>query len=102
MAESCDCLNRCGDDERVGQYLVEPCAGELRSAQRTLARLQAEVRLLEDARRYRWLREMSWCDGPFAVVRNPYSSVRLGSDCPSRDLLDDAIDAEIAKAAING
>lgn len=56
MSEPCDCLNDCGDDERVGQYLVEPCPGMLRARQRTLARLQAKVSLIEDAKRYRQIR----------------------------------------------
>lgn len=27
MTERCDCLNYCGDDDRVGKGLVEPCGG---------------------------------------------------------------------------
>jgi hypothetical protein len=56
MAEPCDCLNDCGDDERVGQYLVEPCPGMLLTRQRLLARMQAEVSLIEEAKRYRLIR----------------------------------------------
>lgn len=63
MAEHCDCLNWCGDDERVHQYLVEPCAGRLREVQRDKARLQAEVALREDAARYRWFRDAALPNG---------------------------------------
>lgn len=56
MGEKCDCLNDCGDDRRVHQYLVEPCDGRMREAQREKARLQAEISLREDAARYRWFR----------------------------------------------
>jgi len=57
VADQCDCLNDCGDDERVGLYQVEPCPGALRYAKRQLAKLQAEVALREDADRWRWFRE---------------------------------------------
>lgn len=52
MAEKCDCLNDCGDDVRVAQYLVEPCEGRLRCALREKARLEAEVELRENAARW--------------------------------------------------
>lgn len=55
--------------------------------------LQAECeKLRKDAERYRWLRMADWRDSPLCAVRNPAKQVKLGSDCPSRDRLDDAID----------
>ncbi|MDA8485111.1 hypothetical protein NNO07_18755 [Pseudomonas resinovorans] len=53
--------------------------------------------LRKDAGRYRALREMNWCHGPLAVVADPYSRIKLGSDCPSRDRLDEAIDAAMVQ-----
>lgn len=53
MAEPCDCLNQCGDDERVGQYLVEPCECRMNRALREKARLETEVSLHEDAAKWR-------------------------------------------------
>lgn len=55
--------------------------------------------LRQDAERYRALREMNWCDGPLAVVADPYSRIKLGSDCPSHERLDEAVDSIMAKAA---
>lgn len=63
MAEPCDCLNECGDDERVGLYQVEPCQGALNYAKRKLAELQAEVALREDAVRYRGVRRVANAQG---------------------------------------
>lgn len=52
-----------------------------------------------DALRYRWLRQQDWFDGPLCVLRDPKRvltrGVGLGADCPSRDRLDAAIDAEL-------
>lgn len=56
----------------------------------------------EDAARYRLLREMDWFDSPLCVVRDPKKNVRFGTDCPSRDRLDAAIDAAIRSAAYQG
>lgn len=55
--------------------------------------------LRQDAERYRALREMNWCDGPLAVVADPYSRIKLGSDCPSHERLDQVVDSIMAKAA---
>ena len=52
---------------------------------------------MEDVGRYRALRMMDWFNGPLCVVRNPKrffcQPLALGTDCPSRDRLDAAIDA---------
>ena len=52
--------------------------------------------LVKDAARYRWLREQHWSGSKFAVVSNPKTAVNLGSICPSRELLDEAIDEAMA------
>ena len=50
--------------------------------------------LRKDAERYRKLREMHWSTGPLCVVQNPSDDkIRLGTVCPSREQLDEAIDA---------
>ena len=46
-----------------------------------------------DAERYRWLRSQTWDKHGLCVVWNTTDSVKLGTDCPSHDRLDDAIDA---------
>ena len=55
----------------------------------------------QDAKRYRWLREQAWFDGPLCVLRDPKNVLTrgrgLGADCPSRDRLDAAIDAAMEK-----
>lgn len=43
-----------------------------------------------DARRYRRLRQLNWSDGGLTVTFA--ANVRLGSDCPSEDRLDNFID----------
>ena len=48
-----------------------------------------------DAARYRWIREQYWDSSELCVVTNPKITVRLGTDCPSGRLLDQAIDAAI-------
>lgn len=59
--------------------------------------------LVKNAARYLWLREQHWSDSKFAVVSNPKTAVSLGSICPSRERLDEAIDAAInAKEQLNG
>lgn len=54
---------------------------------------------VEDAARYRWLREQHWSTDTIAVVLNPKQAVKLGYVCPSDSLLDEIIDAAIAKGA---
>lgn len=49
------------------------------------------------AERYRWLRERNWNESALFVVQGHHSLVRLGTDCPSGERLDAAIDAAIAK-----
>jgi hypothetical protein len=49
-----------------------------------------------DAERYRWLRGQQWNESTLFVVAGHRSLVRLGTDCPSGERLDAAIDAAIA------
>ena len=49
--------------------------------------------LAKDAARYRWLRMTDWWDSPMSVIVNPKQQAKPGTDCPSRDRLDSAIDA---------
>ncbi|WGY69866.1 hypothetical protein KEC55_07835 [Burkholderia cepacia] len=49
-----------------------------------------------DAERYRWLRQQHWNESTLFVVAGHHSLVRLGTDCPSDERLDAAIDAASA------
>ena len=58
------------------------------------AQLKAELAAItKDAERYRWLRNQHWNDSDMCVVESPKESLKLGSRCPSGELLDVAIDA---------
>ena len=57
-----------------------------------LALLAERAELKRDAERYRWLRAQDWYDSPLCVLSNPKHSVKLGSDYPSRERLDQKID----------
>lgn len=46
----------------------------------------------KDAARYRFLRGFHWSESPMCVVTDPSSAIKLGSNCPSREMLDAAID----------
>ncbi|WP_114153831.1 hypothetical protein [Chromobacterium haemolyticum] len=52
-------------------------------------------RMARDAGRYRWLRKQRWDNSSLAVISEPKRNVRLGTYCPSGELLDAAIDAVI-------
>ena len=66
-----------------------------------IAQLEYRIEQLEDenaalkvdALRYRWLRERHWSDSNICCVTYPKTSVELGANCPSLDVLDAAIDA---------
>ena len=49
--------------------------------------------LKADAERYRKLRVMTWDSSPICVVRDPKRQLILGTDCPSHDRLDEALDS---------
>lgn len=58
-------------------------------------------RMAKDAERYRWLRTADWWVSPLCVIRDPKQNAKLGSDCPSRDRLDSAIDEAMSQEAPN-
>ena len=60
-----------------------------------LALLDALSEARRDAERYRWLRERHWSQNGLCVVVNASHNIVLGTDCPSRELLDAAIDSAI-------
>lgn len=61
-------------------------------AKQHLQELQSRLDSPEkDAARYRWLREQHWSNKGMCVVAKA-ENVKLGSFCPSTDLLDAAID----------
>ena len=63
-----------------------------------IAELEVENKALRvDAERYRWLRTKNWQDGGLCVVTKARETVRLGTDCPSHDRLDAAIDAALLR-----
>jgi phytoene/squalene synthetase len=70
--------------------MIDRSAEGQRDAQERIAELG------RDAARWRCLRAMTWDVGPFAVVRDPKQSLKLGAYCPSRENLDAAIDAAIS------
>ena len=74
-----------GTREKFNQLITDTCA----------ALTKAE--LVEDAERYRWLREQTWTMGGLVVT--DVANVRLGAMCPADSLLDQTIDAAIAKGA---
>ena len=49
------------------------------------------------AAKYEWLREQDWFNNTLCVVRYPKDSVKPGSDCPSRQRLDNFIEQEMKK-----
>ena len=68
-----------------------------RSTEREILQLAEIESLRKDAERYRWLRIADWWRSPVCVLRNPKEQAKLGSDCPSGDRLDAAIDAAMGK-----
>ena len=54
------------------------------------------IRMEKDCSRYRWLRMQNWDAGLLAVVADPKEAIKLGHDVPSRERLDEAIDAAMA------
>ena len=72
-------------DELVAKYIAQP----VQPATAT-----------QYAARYRWLRQQDWFNSNLCVLRDPKQvltrGIGLGADCPSRERLDQAIDAAIA------
>ena len=88
------------DDEYSHVDLTVHQGGPLVNGQRLYAAPVVAPGVLKDAERYRWLRERSWWDTPstVCVVADPKNAIKLGSFCPSSDLLDAAIDAAMGGA----
>ena len=78
-----ECIERNRRDADAVLELLRKAREELEAAQK-------------EAARYRALREMHWSESPMVVVTKPKASLRLGAECPSRERLDEAIDAAIA------
>lgn len=51
----------------------------------------------KDAERYRWLRNQHWDGSEIFVIKDDRTRIRLGTYCPSNEMLDTEIDA-----AMNG
>lgn len=52
-----------------------------------------DAQRIKDAARYRWLRKQHWNYSDLVVVTRPRQNVKLGSDMPFEERLDEAIDA---------
>lgn len=48
---------------------------------------------LKNSYRYEWLRKQFWEKAELCVIVNPRASLKFGTDCPSLDRLDKAIDS---------
>lgn len=79
-----------------GRSEVEQLRAERAAA---LAELEA---FRKDAERYRLLRHAHWWESPLCVVRDPKCQVKPGTDCPSGERLDEAVDAIKSQEARNG
>lgn len=67
--------------------------------------LQSECdEFARDAERYRWLRAQHWDSSAICCVVDPKLCTKLGSYCPSLELLDQAVDAglKLSKESPNG
>ena len=81
--------------------LLKTCLFQMQEAAKDLAaQLQGKTgeaeALRKDAERYRWLRLADWWSSPICAVKDPKSQAKPGTDCPTRDRLDAAIDAAMA------
>jgi hypothetical protein len=77
------------DGNTSAEIMHARAEGDEHAPEFTTAELAA---LKGDAERYRWLRKQSWTQrGLFVVSANGADVVRLGTNCPSGDLLDAAI-----------
>lgn len=74
--------------------LLDQCDKAEAERDAALAELEA---CRKDAERYRWLRTADWWSSPLCVVRDPKQQAKPGTDCPSRDRLDSAIDAAMSQ-----
>lgn len=75
---------------RIDALILEYCPEEMTPEK--LEELGDIEMLRKYAERYRRLRECHWSNSQMCVVMDPKKSILLGSDCPSRELLDAAVD----------
>lgn len=69
------------------------CYENYEGAARYIDELEETIKDLQlAADRYNFLREQQWNTSPIAVVKYPKDNVKLGSDCPSMERLDEIID----------
>ena len=59
----------------------------------TMSESDEQASLVRDAERYRWLRAQHWSDSKDTLTVTAARNIRLGSDCPFTERLDEAIDA---------
>jgi len=76
----------CGQGELDWASMCQEAADHIATLEASVAANQ------KDAERYRKLRQNHWSESDIAVVCHPRQSVKLGSDCPSGDRLDEIID----------
>ena len=93
LQATCEGLDRQNDaiSDEIGKVAAERDAA--------LAELEA---CRKDAERYRLLRAAHWWESPLCVVRHPKRQVKPGTDCPSGERLDEAVDAIKPQEARNG
>ena len=91
----CDCLSaQLINSSRERDQLKAEVDSLTREADRQYTTIEA---YRKDAERYQWLREADWWRSPVCVIRNPKEQAKLGSDCPSGERLDEAVDAAMGK-----
>ena len=71
-------------------------ASHVKISDKIISLVEENESLRADAERYRWLRTADWWRDPVCVIRNPKEQAKLGSDCPSGERLDAAIDSAIS------
>lgn len=88
------------DESDEWERLFKSAGNATKNAISDRDQLRAQVEALrKDAERYRWLRTADWWVSPLCAIRDPKQNAKLGSDCPSRDRLDKAIDAAMSQEA---
>jgi hypothetical protein len=82
----------------ANRHVLEICTTLINKIQKhddTITVSKAELEAVsKDAERYRWLRSQHWSESRLFVVEGK-DKVQLGTICPSRELLDEAIDVGI-------
>lgn len=98
--------------EEVTPETVLALIAENEALQKSYAEAWEKARALQsecdefarDAERYRWLRAQHWDSSAICCVVDPKLCTKLGSYCPSLELLDQAVDAglKLSKESPNG